>query len=219
MGDRTHAAGGLRRNQCRPPCEQQQRRRVSVPLKVLVHRKLAEQRGRYRLRAVALLRLGQKRALDWRPVQRDRSADASPRDVGDDVHLRHAADLIVPGVPAEPGVERLPAAIEQTPLARLGQWPRWDNQRDRSGFPGRRPAREVHQCGNGCGLASDPCLKRVPVVWRNGDNGPAEYLGFGRFQRFAANELAEAGRRLFRRRFKDGAPGGSDPNAQDGTGG
>ena len=46
----------------------QQRRRMSLPLERLVHRKLAEQRGGHRIGLIALPGFGQERPLDLRGV-------------------------------------------------------------------------------------------------------------------------------------------------------
>ena len=187
----------------------------SPALKRLVHRKLAEQRGRHRVGAVALLRPGQKRALDLCGAQGDIAGDPRGPHFGDDVHPRDAAALIGPGMPAEPRVQRLPAAIEPTSVVRLGQWARRSDGRDGSAFPGRLAAGEFNQRGQFLGRSSDPGLERRPVLCRNADNRPVEHLGFSRFQCLAANELAEAGVALLRRRFQHGALSGIDPNAED----
>ena len=75
--DHTKTADGFRRNQCRAQREQQKGRRMSLSLEFLVHRKLAEQRGGHRVGAIALLWLGQERALDLRGAQGDVAGDPS----------------------------------------------------------------------------------------------------------------------------------------------
>ena len=135
MREHPHAADVLRHNQRRPQREQQQRRRMSLPLERLVHCKLAEQRGGHRIWLVALLRLGQERALDLRGAQADVADDPPGRDIGDDVRPRYAAGLVGPGVPAEPGVQRVPPAIEQEAVIVLGQRARWRDACDRVSLP------------------------------------------------------------------------------------
>lgn len=137
MGEDAHAADGFRRDQCRPQSKHQERSRVALTLERYVNSKLAEQCGGYRVRPIALLGPGKKRALDLRGAQGDVSGDLSGRGIGDDVHAGNATGLVGPGVTAEPSVERFPAAVKRAPVVRLGQRARWGDERDRSGFPGR----------------------------------------------------------------------------------
>ena len=184
---------GFRSNQCSSQREQQRRRRDTLTLKRLVHRKLAEQRGRHRIMAVALLRPGRKCALDLCCAQSDIAGDPPGPHFGDDVHTRNAAALIGPGLPAGPRVQRVPATVELTSVVCLGQWARRSDKRDGSAFPGRLTVGDLNEPGQFLGRSSDPGLERRPVLCRNADDHPVEHLGFSRFQRLAANELAEAG--------------------------
>ena len=151
---------------------------IPLSLKRLVHRKLAEQRGRHRIGAVALLRPGQKRALDLCGAQGDIADDPPRPHFADDVHPRNAAALIGPGMPAEPRVQQLPAAVELTSVVPLGQWARRSDGRDKLAFPGRLTVGELHQRGQFLGRSSDPGRKRRPVLCRN-DNRPVQHLDFG----------------------------------------
>ena len=82
---------------------------MSLPLIVLVHGELTEQRGGHGVGAVALLRFGEEGALDLRGAQCDIADDPSRNGIGDDIGARDRCGVIGPSVTAEPSVERLPA--------------------------------------------------------------------------------------------------------------
>jgi hypothetical protein len=215
MREHPHAADVLRHHQRRAQREQQQRRRMSLPLKFPVHSKLTEQCRGHRIGLIAPPGLGQERALDLRGTQRDVADDPPRRDLGDDICPRHAAGLVGPGVPAEPGVQRVSPAVEQEAVVVLGQRARRRDACDGSVFPGRPAARELGQSRNGLSRAGDPGLERLPVLGRDGDDDPVQHLDFRRLQSLAAHEITQAGARLLCRRFEDGTLVGADANAED----
>ena len=105
--------------------EQKKRCRMALPLIFLIDGELAKQRDRYEFRAVALLRFWKKGSLDLCRAQGD-VADNAPRgSIGDHVDARGAVDVIRPGTPPKPVIERLSTAIERGPLIRLGERARW----------------------------------------------------------------------------------------------
>jgi hypothetical protein len=129
---------------------------MSLSLKRTVHRELAEQCGGHRIGAVALLGLGQESPLDLCGAERDVANDPPRREIRDDVHPRHTAGVIGPGMPAEPCVQGVPAAIEQPPVVVLGQWARWLDK------------------GDGISLPRSVCDERVPptLEWPRPDVRP-----------------------------------------------
>ena len=71
MRQDTDAANAFRNAQRRLQRKLQQRHRMALALKPAIDRQLSEQRRGQRVGAVALLRLGQKRALDLGGAQSD----------------------------------------------------------------------------------------------------------------------------------------------------
>jgi hypothetical protein len=94
---------------------------MPLSLIVLVHRELTEKRDGHRVGPVALLRLGEERALDLCSAQGDVADDPSLCGVGDYVHPRGPAGLIGPSMPSEPDVERLSAAVEKISVVFIGE--------------------------------------------------------------------------------------------------
>src|SRR6266852_1904942 len=86
MRNDAHAADDFGRAQRRLEGEQQEGYGVPLSLIVLVHRELTEKYDRHRVRAVALLRLREERALYLRSAQGNVADDTSRRGVGDDVY-------------------------------------------------------------------------------------------------------------------------------------
>ncbi len=77
MRDDANAADDLSRPQRHLEGKQQERRRVRLPLVVLVDRKLAEKCHRHWIWPIALLRLGQEGALDLSCAQGDVADDGT----------------------------------------------------------------------------------------------------------------------------------------------
>src|SRR6266699_2422874 len=93
---------------------------MALPLIGLVDCELTKQRDRDRIGLVALMRLGEKRALDLRGAQGHVADNRSRRGVADDAGARKAGGMIVPGV-TEPSVQGIAPAVEPAAVVLLGQ--------------------------------------------------------------------------------------------------
>ncbi len=89
----------------------------------MVYRELAKQDGWNRIWAIALSRFGLICPLDLRGAQADIAHDGAGDGVAHHAGARHIGFLIMPGVTAEPLVERFPPAIELRPLVVATQRP------------------------------------------------------------------------------------------------
>lgn len=121
MGDDAEAADLARCPQSRGQCKKQERSRVALTVIGLVDRKLAEKRGRDRIRRVALLRPGKELTLDLGRAQRH-VADNLPRcAVTNDVRSRNAGYVVAPGKADKPSVERFAATVELGTIVGFGE--------------------------------------------------------------------------------------------------
>src|SRR5215216_5103213 len=111
----------VRSPQCRRQRKQKERTRVTLSLIAFVDRELSEQRCRYALRLVALVRFGKERALDLSGAQRHVADDEFRVRVTDDAHAGDARDMIVPGMTSEPFIQSLAPAVEATALIIFGK--------------------------------------------------------------------------------------------------
>src|SRR5271155_4738627 len=121
MGDNARAADMFGCAQSRAKHIRHEIRGVALPLMVFVDGKLAEQKCRHGIRAVALLRLRKKGALDLRGAQGDVADNSARRRVGENAHARHVVGLIDPGMPVKPAVDRLPTTIKEAAVVTLGE--------------------------------------------------------------------------------------------------
>ncbi len=101
--------------------EQQQGARVPAALMILVNRELPEKRDRHGIGLVAMLRPGQKGALDLRGAERNEADNLSVRYRGYDAGAGNRCRLVRPSMAPEPQIEGFLAAIELIAIIGLAE--------------------------------------------------------------------------------------------------
>src|SRR5216683_6605490 len=112
MREHAEAPDLARCAQCRCQREQQQRTRVALSLIGVVDRQLPQQRRRYGIGLVALMRLGEELAFDLGGAQGHVTDDQLCAGIADDAGARNTRRMIVPCMPMKPSFERVSPAIE-----------------------------------------------------------------------------------------------------------
>jgi hypothetical protein len=97
---------------------------MALALMGSVYCKLPQQRSWYRIRFVSLMSFGKELPLDLSGAQRHVTHDQLCAGVADNTHTGDARCVIMPGVPLEPCVERLPPAVKVAAVIVFQQWAR-----------------------------------------------------------------------------------------------
>src|SRR5215831_14472443 len=97
---------------------------MALALMGSVYCKLPQQRSRYRIRFVSLMSFGKELPLNLSGAQRHVTHDQLCTGVADNTHTGDTRCVIMPGVPLEPCVERLPPAVKVAAVIVFRQWPR-----------------------------------------------------------------------------------------------
>src|SRR5262245_47821217 len=95
---------------------------MALTLMGSVYCKLPEQRSRYRVRFVSLMSLGEELPLDLSGAQRHIAHDQLSTRVANDAHTGDTRCMIMPGMPPEPCIERLPPAVKVAAVVVFRQW-------------------------------------------------------------------------------------------------
>jgi len=89
---------------------------VALALIGFIDAELTKQHCGHRIGLVALVRFGEEFALDLSSAQRHITGNQSGADVTDHADARYSCRVIVPGVTAEPAIQRVPPTIEMASL-------------------------------------------------------------------------------------------------------